>query len=324
MRTVAVTGNDGGVTNLRWTAVMLLAMVVAGACAADKGGSDDGVGSGVHVETTVAPSSPPPASDETATTSRGSGGTGAPTSQRSPTESTVPPTSASPPTGGGTGGPAGDDGRLGPPGAYARALLRPAPVTSITLEVIVQSGTQLRSGTVALVEDVFEESAAKDVFVATRTASDGAPAGAWDERAITAFADRHAQETASGSRAVVRFLALKGGFAADDNAIGVAVRGDVFALFVDKINGAATPLVDATTIEQAVAVHEVGHLLGLVDIALDRNRDDPDHPFHSRNRGSVMFWAIETDLVGQILSGPPPRTFDRDDRDDLAALRAGA
>mgnify|MGYP006195624953 CR=1 FL=1 len=28
---------------------------------------------------------------------------------------------------------------------------------------------------------------------------------------------------------------------------GVAVRGDVFALFVEKIGGATTPLVDATT-----------------------------------------------------------------------------
>jgi hypothetical protein len=323
VRTVVVTGNDGGVTKLRRTVVMLLAMAVAGACAADEGGAERGVGSDVQVETTLAPSSPPPASDETATTSRSSVATIPPTTQRQPTGVTGPPTTASPAVGGPTA-PVGDDGRLGPPGAYARALLRPAPVTSIALEVIVQSGTQLRPGTVALVEDVFEESAAKDVSVATRTASDGAPSGAWDERAITAFADRHAQERASSSRAVVRFLALKGGFAADDNAIGVAVRGDVFALFVDKINGAATPLVDATTIEQAVAVHEVGHLLGLVDIALDRNRDDPDHPFHSRNRGSVMFWAIETDLVGQILNGPPPRTFDRDDRDDLAALRAGA
>jgi hypothetical protein len=101
------------------------------------------------------------------------------------------------------------------------------------------------------------------------------------------------------------------------------VRGDVFAVFVEDVNRSGSPLVDAATIEQAVAVHEVGHLLGLVDIALDRDRDDPEHPNHSRNRGSVMFWAIDTDLVGQILGGPPPRSFDADDQRDLADLRNG-
>lgn len=312
------------VTKLRRTFWMLLAMAVAGACAADDGAKETGAGSDVRGQTTAIPTTGPPPSDQTATTARSSDRSQAPTTQRPSTGATAAPTTAAPGGGQATPPPAADDGRLGPPGAYARTLLRPSPATTVAVEVIVQAGAQLRNGTAALVEDVLEDASGKEVSLTNRTASDGAPSGAWDERSITAFADRHGQQTASGSRAVIRFLALKGGFGPDDNAIGVAVRGDVFALFVDKIGGATTPLVDATTIEQAVAVHEVGHLLGLVDIALDRNRDDPEHPFHSRNRGSVMFWAIETDLVGQILNGPPPRTFDRDDTDDLAALRAGA
>ena len=311
------------VTKLRRTLLVFLAMAVAGACAADDGAGagDRSVGSDLNVQTTLAPTTGPPSSDQTATTSHSADRSQAPTSQRPSTAATAGPTTAAPGGGQATATPATDDGRLGPPGAYARTILRPSPAKTIAVEIIVQSGAQLRGGTAALVEDVLEDATGKDVSLSTRTASDGAPSGAWDERSITAFADRHGQQAASGSRAVIRFLALKGGFGPDDNAIGVAVRGDVFALFVDKIGGATTPLVDATTIEQAVAVHEVGHLLGLVDIALDRNRDDPEHPFHSRNRGSVMFWAIETDLVGQILNGPPPRSFDRD---DLAALRAGA
>jgi hypothetical protein len=211
----------------------------------------------------------------------------------------------------------------GSPGTYARTLLRPQPATEVIIEVIVQPGAQPRAATVSSLEDVLEDVAEKSVLTTQVSGSDDAP-GSWDEAAIIAYAERHTTARPTSSRAVVHFLALRGEFAPDKSAIGVAVRGDVFAVFIDAINAAGTPLVPASSIEKAVVLHELGHLLGLVDIAIDRNRDDPDHPFHSRNRSSVMFWAIETDLVGQVLGGPPPTDFDADDRADLNALRNGA
>jgi len=325
LRTVAAHATMQGVQRKARSVVAMVAVAVCLAASACASGNDEGatdVGGGLLSETTAAPpdshpptsaaASRPPSGERRATTS---------TSAATGGHSGSVTTNAG---GGGSGEGPADPGRAGAPGAYARALLRPAPATSIAVEVITQSGAALRGGTAALVEDVMEEVTVKEVTTTAAGAGEGTPSGGWEASAIVALAERHGRQNATSQRAVVRMLALRGEFAADDNAIGVAVRGDTFALFVDKINGATTPLVDATTIEQAVAVHEVGHLLGLVDIALDRNRDDPDHPFHSRNRGSVMFWAIETDLVGQILNGPPPRTFDRDDLDDLAALRAGA
>ena len=75
--------------------------------------------------------------------------------------------------------------------------------------------------------------------------------------------------------------------------------------------------------ERAVVTHEMGHLLGLVDLVLDDKRGDPAHPGHSTNRGSVMFWAVETSLVGQVLGGPPPVDFDSDDVADLRKIRTG-
>ena len=318
----------GSVTRLHAAVRILLATFLAagvGACASDDDASEETVGSDLAVSTTAPPTGVPTSTGAPTTTARGSVGGQPPTSAPRPSPGAPVTTTVTGGSSAGSGGaPAADDGRRGPPGSYARTLLRPAPVTSIAVEVITQTGTQLRTGTVALVEDVLEDVSRKEVSVTVRTAAEGAPSGPWDEASILAFADRHGQQSAAGDRGVLRFLALRGGFGPDENAIGVAVRGDVFAVFVERINGATTPLVDAATIEQAVSVHEVGHILGLVDIAIDRNRDDPDHPFHSRNRGSVMFWAIETDLVGQILNGPPPRTFDADDLDDLGALRAGS
>jgi hypothetical protein len=104
----------------------------------------------------------------------------------------------------------------------------------------------------------------------------------------------------------------------------VTVRGDVIAVFADQVAAAATPIVSRAAIEDAVLLHELGHVLGLVDLARDTKRADKDHPGHSANPGSVMYWAVESSLVGQVLNGPPPHDFDRDDLADLAALRNGA
>ena len=81
--------------------------------------------------------------------------------------------------------------------------------------------------------------------------------------------------------------------------------------------------VSPARLELAVATHEVGHLLGLVDLFLRTGRADPEHPGHSANPRSVMYWAVESDVVGDLLTGGPPVDFDADDRADLATIRNG-
>jgi hypothetical protein len=217
---------------------------------------------------------------------------------------------------------AGDGGASGPPGAYARTLLRRESSGSVSLDVIVQSGASLRSTTTDhLLSLLTRESANAPSLVRGKdiTASDQT----WSPGKIVAAADSNAGARGSTDRPAVHVLALHGGLEGDANAIGVAVRGDVFAVFVDHVRDASTPLVPQRVIEDAVAVHELGHLLGLVDLALNRHRGDPDHPGHSTNRGSVMYWAIDSDLVTQVLDGAPATDYDQEDRADLATLRSG-
>jgi hypothetical protein len=89
------------------------------------------------------------------------------------------------------------------------------------------------------------------------------------------------------------------------------------------VAAAETPLISEGAIEDAVTMHELGHLLGLVDLVLSTGRGDPEHPGHSRNRASVMYWAVESDLVADLLQGGPPRDFDSADLADLATIRNG-
>ena len=138
---------------------------------------------------------------------------------------------------------------------------------------------------------------------------------------LSATADRAATTPQGGDQTVLRLLFVGGSFEGNLGVLGAAVRGDVAAVFSDQVDRAAGLLVDPPTVEDAIALHEVGHLLGLVDLVVGSGRGDPEHPGHSRNRDSVMYWAVESDAISQLLSGGIPDQLDADDRAELAAIR---
>jgi hypothetical protein len=125
-----------------------------------------------------------------------------------------------------------------------------------------------------------------------------------------------------GTGAVIRLLYLRGSSSDAEGALGLAVRGDVAAVFADEVRAAATPLIGSDAIERAVSLHEVGHLLGLVDLFLQTGRADPEHPGHSPSQDSVMFWAVESGLFADVM-GDLPQDFDAADLADLAMIRRG-
>ncbi len=65
-------------------------------------------------------------------------------------------------------------------------------------------------------------------------------------------------------------------------------------------------------------------MLGLVNAVYvsPRDHEDKDHPHHSSNDASVMYWAVESSSLGAIFSGTLPDAFDADDKADLADLQA--
>lgn len=307
---------------LRRLGVLLAGAILAAAC----GDDDRRAGSGRPITT---------APDETTTLSavapaEPAAGVGAP--------SQVPPAGGPDPTaapGGSTApvvpvGPAGP--APGPPsggtigtqavGRLAPFLLRPGHGDRIVVEVRAQAGAEPRRATIDHLVGVLREASAKTVLV---DGADGVAGGgqAWTAASLSALADASAELPQGGDQVVLRLLFLRGTFEGDAGVLGVAVRGDVAAIFSDRVDAAAGPLVDPATVEDAVTLHEVGHLLGLVDLIVGSGRGDPEHPGHSRNRRSVMFWAVESDAISQLLGGGIPNQLDADDRAELAAIRRG-
>ena len=209
----------------------------------------------------------------------------------------------------------------GPPGSAAPFYLRPAPASSIVIEVSAESGAEPVGATVDHLVATLGDVSGKPVSV---TGGGALPSReAWTADELRAAADA-ASTTSQGERAVLRLLFVHGRYAEADNVLGVAVRGDTAVIFSDAVEESASPLIGPGAIEVAVTTHEVGHLLGLVDLHLRTGRADPEHPGHSPNRDSVMYWAVESTLVTDLLTGGPPRDFDDADRADLAAIRSGA
>jgi hypothetical protein len=212
--------------------------------------------------------------------------------------------------------------RLGA-GQLARVLLQPEPARRLAVEVLQQHGAAPRAGTVEHLTTTLGNVSRKRVLDAGRWSVPDERTE-WTAAAINGMVDEMGRTDHEADLAVVHVLFLRGSFEDGASVLGVATRADTLAIFVDRVADASTALVGRGQIESAVAVHELGHLLGLVDLVVDTGRADPDHPGHSRNRRSVMYWAVESGLVTQVLSGGPATTFDDDDLADLAAMRNGA
>lgn len=100
-------------------------------------------------------------------------------------------------------------------------------------------------------------------------------------------------------------------------------------MFKDRIRAADPPFpspITARDIENAVLVHEFGHILGLVDLVYESAiaYEDAAHPNHSSNQSCVMYWAIEAFGVGGLFGSAPPTDFGSEAADDLAKLKSGA
>ena len=141
---------------------------------------------------------------------------------------------------------------------------------------------------------------------------------------VRAMQQQYRSAYTRGRTLALHVLYLDGEYDGAPNVLGIAYNNTSVALFAETIDqytgGALEP--SFATVEGAVAQHEVGHLLGLVNngTAMQAEHEDQDEPngHHCDDQSCLMYFAVRTtDFIGQLLEGMP--TLDADCLADLQA-----
>lgn len=219
------------------------------------------------------------------------------------------------------------------PGQRAGDYLRPSPYETILVELDYVNGAEPEAAAVNLLEQRLEAASGKPVEVVRTPGVPGSGANhRYTTEEIAALEQAHRSQWSAGTRAVLYMVWLDGEFSADTDdrkVLGAAYRGSAVAMFKANLRFASRAnALDLTKpplkeVEEAVAVHEVGHVLGLVNLGtpMVTAREDPQSKGHSNNQQSVMFHAVETSVIGSVLGQNPPDDFDANDKADLRAMR---
>ena len=215
----------------------------------------------------------------------------------------------------------------GIPGSLALACLRDDQHTSLEIQILYEDGYRPEQSSVQLLEQRLDEVCDKPSGIRFDYTQVEFPSSinTWtaDDVREQGWANK-AGHPHSSSTLKWQFLFPSGTYE-DDTVLGVAVDGSTIAMFKDSIEEAegffGRP--SAEEVENSVMVHEAGHLLGLVNLVYTSPRDheDPQHPGHSSNDESVMYWAIESTSLMNFLTGDLPNEFDEDDKADLDDLK---
>lgn len=212
-------------------------------------------------------------------------------------------------------------------GEAARALLQEGAFTQIVVEIDAVRGLgpspeakevlRQRIATVTGKPVTFQGSSYIDSNKNSYTIND-----------LTALSEK--RQFKSVEPAISIWIAYLDGFVQENPyGLGVSMSSTSIAVFPRRIKTTAnnaTPPIEPDLLETATLVHELGHLLGLVNLIYESPRDhaDPHYPGHSKNPRSVMYKGIEQAFGATIFgAGPPSTEFDSDDLADLRDIAEG-
>ncbi len=210
-----------------------------------------------------------------------------------------------------------------PVGTSAGDLLSSSKYTSLKIEVQYMSGYQPDAAALAHLQETLAGLLNKPSGITVITKEIPAASNpALSVNDIYTIEKSNRTAFTNGNELAVYCLYTNGN-STDANVLGVAYKNTSFALFGKKIqdNSGSIGQASRTKLVATVAEHELGHLLGLVDLGspMQTAHRDAAHGSHCSNTGCLMHYAAETsDILGFLITGNIP-SFDADCRADLRA-----
>jgi len=173
------------------------------------------------------------------------------------------------------------------------------------------------------------------VFMEPDQTLPGSPDTRWTQESLDALADTYETYRPEDGTTTIYTMFVEGTWHEDDGdrtTLGVAWDHHRIAIFVDPINafcGDQEVLCDAT--QNTIWLHELGHVLGLVDNGVpmvhDHRDPDPDKGAHDSNEDCIMHWSVSKDGVLERIKfrvsggNENPMGFGEECLADLAAIR---
>lgn len=118
----------------------------------------------------------------------------------------------------------------------------------------------------------------------------------WTEPELVQLAKSLVKEAGPNQR-LATVLFVHGNYNGDKNILGVSFTGFRFTfIFKDIVVGVGGDSTFQHYAEQATIVHELGHVVGLVNNGLPmyQKHEDRQHPNHSSDFNDVMFWHFNS------------------------------
>jgi hypothetical protein len=198
-----------------------------------------------------------------------------------------------------------------PVGASSNELLSADKYKSLKLEIQYMAGFAPDASAISHVQNFLATYLNKPGGISIVMKEILAPAGTTlSIDAISTIESQNRMAFSSGEQIALYILYTNGNYT-DNNVLGVAYKNTSAVMFGKKVhdNSGGIGQASRTKLEATVLEHELGHLLGLVDIGapMQTPHKDAAHGNHCNDDRCLMYYAAETtDILGFLVTGSIP------------------
>jgi len=214
-----------------------------------------------------------------------------------------------------------------PIGTSAREILSDAQFESVEVEIQYMVGyepnPELVTNITSFLGELINKPAGINVFLTAIAPLNKSTYSLQDIREIE-DANRNAYNV--GKKLGVYILFLDGYSSEDTNintTFALVHRNTSVAMFGKRMRERSDIIghPTRTLLENTVTRHELGHLMGLVNVGseMQHNHEDPNQAGHCDNRDCLMFWAVESGSIFNLVQEGQVPILDENCRKDLKA-----